>query len=337
MAKQRTFDDQMEELYGEDITKVFVAGEEPLQFIPTGAISLDVSIGGGIPKGRYTVIDGPESSGKSTIAVSICKNCIETFGEKALYIDQENQMVYDYIVQLLGDADVGKFVLAKPSTSDEAFKMIEAAIETDEFGVIVLDSIAALSPIEEQEKDFEKASVAIIPRDLAKFFRRNSFKLRTKKVAVVFVNQVRDLIGSYVKAFSNPGGHALKHYASVIVSLSKGESIKVGDDTIGTLTKFTIKKNKIAPPFRTFMIPIIFGIGVDTTRDLIEYSAMLGVLRKAGPYYKLDDVSLGKGMLDTIAYLQSDKEVLDKIQKRCYNVVSKYKQELVEDEVTDET
>ncbi len=332
MTKPKSFNVQMEELYGDDITKVFITDEEPLQFISTGAISLDVSIGGGIPIGRYTTIDGVESSGKSTLAVSICKNCIERYGKKALYIDQENQMVYDYILQLLGEENRDKFVLTKPSTSDEAFKMIEAGIETEEFGVIILDTVAALSPIEEQEKDFDKASMAIIPRDLAKFFRRNSFKLRTKKVAVVFINQVRDLIGSYVKAYSNPGGHALKHYSSVIISMSKGQEIKVGEDTIGILSKFVVKKNKIAPPFRTHMIPIIFGTGVDTLRDMIDFSATLGVLRKAGPYYKFNDINLGRGMIDTMATLQEDPETLDRIIESCYTMVGKYKREITEEE-----
>lgn len=335
MAKAKTFNDQMEEIYGDDMDKVFISGEEPLQFISTGAISLDVSIGGGVPKGRYTVIDGPESSGKSTIGISIAKNCIKQFGEKALYIDQENQMVYDYIMDLLGDVDKDKFVLAKPDNSNNAFKMIEAGIETEEFGVIILDSIAALSPIKEQKDEFEDANVALISRDLAKFFRRNSFRLRTKKVAVVFINQVRDLIGSYVKAYTTPGGHALKHYASVIISLSKGQEIKVGDDSIGILSKFVIKKNKIAPPFRTHLIPVIFGVGVDTLRDTIEFASTLGVLRKAGPYYKFDEMNLGRGMIDTMEFLSGNKEVLDKIIERCYNIISKYKQEQPVDEMED--
>ncbi len=331
MAKVKTFDDQMEELYGENLDKVFITKEEPLEFISTGAISLDVCIGGGIPKGRYTVIDGPESSGKSTLAISVAKNCIIK-GEKVLYIDQENQMVYDYIMTLLGDIDTAKFILAKPSTSDEAFKMIEAGLNTGEFGLIVLDTIAALSPIEEQNKDFDQSSMAIISRDLSKFFRRNSFKLRTKKVAILFINQIRDLIGSYVKAYVSPGGHALKHYSSVIISMSKGQEIKAGEESLGILSKFVVKKNKIAPPFRTHLLPIIFGVGVDTNRDAIEFASTLGVLRKAGPYYKLGDQTLGRGMIDTMSYLEQNPETLDKIISMCYTIVGSNKKEIVEED-----
>lgn len=331
MAKVKTFNDQMEEQYGDDVDKVIIKKEEDINLIPTGSFSLDASLGGGIPKRRFSVVYGPEGSGKSTLAVSVAKNAILR-GDRVLYIDVENQMHFSYIETLLGMPIGDQFILAKPMDSDDAFVMLEKAIESKEFGLIILDSIAALSPPEEQKKEFDEGNMAITPRDLAKFFRRNSFKVRDNDVAVLFINQVRDLVGSYVHAFTMPGGHALLHYSSVIVLLSKGKEMKIGEETIGILTKFVVKKNKLAPPFRTFMFPIIFGIGVDTLRDMIDYSETLGVIRKGGPYYKFGDITLGRGMIETMNYLEANPEALDNLKKACYNVVGKYKQEEIEEE-----
>jgi recombination protein RecA len=337
MAKVKTFLDRMQDMYGDDYDKIFVSEEEKIDSISTGSLSLDASIGvGGVPRGRFTLIDGAESSGKTSIAMSICKQALLK-GLNVTYIDVENQAPLDYMEDLAGEkvTKEGRLKLAKPRNSDEAFNIIEAGILSGE-GLIILDSIAALSPTEEQDKKFEDANMAIIPRDLAKFFRRNAYRVRENKTAVVFINQVRDNIGSYVKSFSNPGGHALKHYASVIISLSKAQEIKAGESVIGIMTKFTIKKNKVAPPFRSFMIPIIFGVGVDTLRDTVSYAEFLGVIRRGGPYYKLDDQVLGKGMVETMETLENDKLLLDKLKERVYNIHVKYDKEIIEEGDVDE-
>lgn len=326
MAKAKTFTDKMQDLYGDDYNKVFITGEDKVEPIPTGALSLDTSIGiGGIPKGRFTTIYGPEGSGKSTIALSICREAMRK-GERVLYIDVENQMFMDYIEQLLGESfsDGGLFTISKPETSDDAFNILEAAINSGDFSLVVLDSIAALATPEEMEKKFDESTMAIIPRDLSKFFRRNAYKVREKNIAILFINQVRDSIGSYVKTYTMPGGHALLHYSSLLIPISKAQEIKAGESTIGIMTKFTIKKNKMAPPFRSYLIPIIFGKGIDSMRDLISYAEFLGVLQKAGPYYRFGETMLGKGVVATMDFLESNQEVLDKIKEMCYNIVGKY-------------
>jgi recombination protein RecA len=331
LAKVKTFHDLMQDKFGDAYDKVFIEQdneEEKIDVISTGSLSLNASIGiGGIPRRRFTVIDGVESSGKTTLAFSIVREFIKT-GGKALYVDVENQMSYPYIESLIGVENIEEgLTLAKPETSDDAFNICEAAINSKEFGLIILDSVAALSPPEEKKKEFEDANMAIIPRDLAKFFRRNSYNIRLNNIAFVFINQVRDLIGSYVKAYSTPGGHALKHYASVIISLSKGQEIKAGEESIGINTKFVVKKNKLAPPFRSFTIPIIFGKGIDTLRDTVSFAEQLGVIQRGGAWYRFGEQTLGKGMLDTIQYLTENKFMLDKINEACYNIVGKYKTE----------
>lgn len=344
MARVKSFSDQMLDKFGDEYAKVFIEQgneDEVITAISTGSAALDVSIGiGGIPKRRYTIIDGPEGSAKTTLAFSIAKQAIKN-GDRVLYVDVENQMSFEYIIELLGDNYIGnQLILTKPENSDDVFNICESAIASKEFGLIVLDSVAALSAPEEQERKFEQGNMMVIPRDLAKFLRRMSYQVRTNNVAFLFINQVRDAVGSYVKAYSTPGGHALKHYASVIISLTKGEHIEVvkssGKDpkkeAIGIMTKFTIKKNKLAPPFRSFTIPIIFGVGVDTLRDAVTFAEELGVIQKAGAWYRLDGNNIGQGLLKTMEYFNGNKEVLDKVIERCYNTVSKYKAEQTDDE-----
>lgn len=323
----------MEKQFSEDFDKIFVESNnefEEVTPISTGSMSLDSSIGlGGVPRRRYTVIAGPDGAGKTTLAFSIAKSAL-AMGLKVLYVDMENQMDYDYIPELIGEDHIGKdFILAKPGTSDDAFEIIEAAIASDEFGLIVLDSIGALAPKKEKEKEFDAATIALTPRDMSKFLRRNSFNIRVNNIAMVFINQVRaDLNSTYIKQYSNPGGYAIKHYASLIINMNAPAKIKMGDEIIGISAKFVIKKNKLAAPFRSGEIPIMFGTGVDYLRDFVQFTSLLGIIKRRGSFYVFEEEKLGQGIVQTMEYLNSHKEVLDKIKSLCYNVSTKYKREI---------
>ncbi len=287
---------------------------EKLDFIPTGSPSLDFSIGiGGIPVGRFSEIDGPESVGKSTLALSIANNCIKQ-GNKVLYVDVENTMDYNYIRSLI-DADftIDNILLVRPDTAEQAFEISEKGILSNEFKLIIFDSIGGLAPQKEKEDEFTDANVALVSRLLSKFLRRTSFAVRANNVAFLFLNQVRDNIGSYTHGYTLPGGHALKHFCSLMISMTKGEQIKFGDEIVGTISKFSIKKNKVAPPFRSFFIPIMFGKGVDTYRDLVEFGITMGILQKGGAYIKYQDETIGKGMVNTIENLSNDENLTNKI------------------------
>jgi recombination protein RecA len=333
MTKAKDFTTLMEERFGENLDSVFIEygnKDEVITAISTGSLSLDASIGvGGIPRRRYTVLDGLEGLGKSTVAVSIAKNCIGG-GGKVIYIDVENQMTFDYLDLLLGAGHIGKdFILAKPDTSDDAFIIAEMAIKSKEFDLIVLDSVGALAPTEEKEKKFEGDSMAIIPRDIGKFLRRNTYNLRVNNIAFLFINQLRDAVGSYVKAYTSPGGHALKYFASVMITLNKSSApelqIKVGEDKIGSFVPFIIKKNKVGMPFRAGSIPIIPGIGIDGLRDTIEFCKMLGVIQMGGPYYKFEGENIGKGFENTLENLKNAPELLERIKTKVYSIISKVK------------
>jgi recombination protein RecA len=301
--------------------------------ISTGSLSLDSSIGiGGIPRGRITEIFGAEGSGKTSLALSIARSAIKQ-GLKVLYVDAENMINYETVADLLGeDLNKENLVILQPETAEENLTSCEIGIKSGEFGLIVLDSVGALSPEVEKKKELTDLTVGIVPKLLTLWLRRNAVLIGRSNVAFLIINQVRDQIGSYVHAFSTPGGHALKHFASVRISLSKGEEIKQGTESVGINVKFTVKKNKLAPPFRSFLIPLYFGKGIDSIRDTILFSEMLGVLKKKGSYYVFEKETIGQGVSKTAEMLSNNPDLLDKIRQICYNWVASENLPTVEEE-----
>lgn len=297
---------------------------DSIEVMTTGSLSLDACIGvGGIPKGRFTEIYGPEGSGKTTMALSTAQLAIER-GEKVLYLDVENMLSYSSIKQMLGkEIDKESLILLQPETAEQAFMIAEKGITSGEFSLVVLDTVAALEPQAEKDNEFDEFTMAVISRLLAKFFRRNAADVKNQNIAFLLLNQVRDKVGSYTGGYESPGGHALKHYTSVRVALTKGQDIKVGNDKVGINTKFVIKKNKLAPPFRSYEIPIMFGVGVDYFMDAVSFCETIGVLKKSGSFYKFDDETIGQGRIAAAEFLKTNVEVLDKIRERVYNVLGK--------------
>lgn len=307
--------------------------------IPTGSISLDFATGiGGIPVGRFTEIYGAESSGKTTLCLNIARNVYNS-GNKVLFIDIEHGIDYGYINAIVGEVDPDRFILVAPDLSDEAFDIAEKAIASGEFRLIVLDSLGNLVSKAERENPFEKDTMGRISRDLTKFLRRNSHGIRTSNTAFIFINQVRDKIGAYVPTQESPGGHALRHICSLRISLSSTGSSKarltVGDNDIGIVVTFSIKKNKLAKPFMTASFPIIWGVGVYGEKDLVDFSENMGIIKRAGAYYKYtlndSEITLGQGLQATIDFLKNNQEVLDSIKKECYDIMYKTRKLTAED------
>jgi len=294
--------------------------------ISTGSLALDVSLGiGGIPRGMYTEIMGPESSGKTTVALSIVKEAIKS-GLSVMYLDAERSVDYRYVKAIIGEFDESKLTILSPKTAEDFFRVAEDGIASDLFQLIILDSLAGVSPEKEINDDLDKANVALLSRLLTKWLRRNSFDVKSKNIAFVFLNQVRDRIGTYVGGYESPGGHALKHFLAVKINFTKGGKLEViGSDkkkeVVGIITKFTVSKNKLAAPFRSSTFPIIFGEGVDYYRNVIEFASSLGVVKRAGSYYRFEGETLGQGMSNAMETLKEDDETLDKIVKMCYNVI----------------
>lgn len=293
--------------------------EEVVESYSTGCLSLDLCIGvGGIPTRRFTEIFGEESTGKSTLALSVANTVIKG-GGKVLYVDTENQMVLPYVKSIVENYNKDTFKLIRPQTAEDAFKILERGI-SENYNLIILDSVAALSPLQEIKKEFDEDSMTLTSRMLNKFFRRQVFNVRDKNIAVIFLNQVRDKIGVYFKSFETPGGHALKHYTSVRIFLSRGKKIKQGDLHIGNYITASVVKNKVSVPFRSTSLPLIFGKGFDFILDLIDVSELLGVITKSGSFYKYNGETIGQGMLAVKQYLENNPEVLDKIIEECYNL-----------------
>lgn len=332
MAKAKSVTDELDvEVSNSDllnsIIKKFgdalVPEEEKVEAISTGSLALDVSIGiGGFPKGRFTEVYGPEGSAKTTLALCTSKGVLEN-GGKVLYIDAETMLSYETIEGMLGvKFDPNNFILIHPETGEQAFQIAEEVINTKAVDLIVVDTVAALEPKSEKDKKLEEFTVGEISRLLPKFFRRNGQALKKSNIAFLFLNQVRDKVGSYTQGYSSPGGHALKHHTSVIIALTKSGDIKVGGESIGVKSKFVVKKNKLAPPFRSFTVPITFGKGIDYYMDLVEFCEMLGVIQKSGSFYKYDGETIGQGKFAAGEFLEKNPKVKDDIIEKTYEVLS---------------
>jgi recombination protein RecA len=307
---------------------------QSIKAISTGALSLDICTGvGGIPIGRFTELFGVESSGKTTLALGVCKNAI-LVGGKVLYIDSENTLDYSYINSVVGDYDQSKLVMWQPNTMEQSLQLCEAGIQSNEFNLIVLDSIGSMAPKKVHDDELTDANVALLSRIMTTFVQRNASVLKRSNTAFLGINQVRDKIGAYMATFTTPGGHAWKHNLSMRIQLSKADDITSNSEVIGINSKFVIKKNKMAAPFKSYTVPIMFGKGIDSMRDTVQFAEMLGVLEKRGPYYFFGGESIAKGLVNTGIYLSEHKDTLDKIRLMCYNVVNKVeeKKEIIENE-----
>lgn len=316
------FIDGIIEQFGDIVLK---KDTDRIDVISTGSLSLDVSIGvGGIPRGKITEIYGSEGGGKTTLCLSVVKEALK-MELKVLYVDAEHMLDYTLLKDMIGEEfDKNKFVILNPDTAEDAFIMMESGINSKEFAVVILDSIGALAPFKEKDDEFADANVGLVARMLTKFLRRNVDSIDKNNVALILLNQVRDKIGAYMPSFTTPGGHALKHFASLRISLGKAQDLKVGNEIVGITTKFVIKKNKLSAPFRSYTIPIIFGKGIDIYSDAVDFCSMIGVIKKKGSYYRFDDITLGQGKIAAGAYLEKNPETLDKIKEGVYNVLNKY-------------
>lgn len=319
--REKTIDffELMEEEYKDFL--VDYEDTDEVDVISTGSIALDISLGiGGMPKARFSTIWGPESSGKTTVSLSIARQVFLS-GGRTLYIDIENCLDYNYARALVGEISPENLTIVQPETAEQAFEIAEAGIVSGYFDLIIFDSVGALAPQKVKDGDFGDAHVALVARMTGQFIARNAARLRKNNVAFVFINQVRAKISRFVAGYERPGGYALKHETSIEVFLRKAEDITIDSEIVGILTQFTVKKNKLAPPFRTNYVPIIFGKGIDQGRDALDFGVLLGVVNKAGSFYKFDGETIGQGIVKASKALEENPELLDKIKKMCYNTV----------------
>ncbi len=297
-----------------------------LEVISTGSLSMDVSTGiGGIPKGRITEVYGPDGAGKTTLGLSISREAIRS-GQKVLYVDIESTLTFPYvnIPDVFDEKHKEQFVVIHPETGDSALSIIEKAIRLKEFDLIILDSVAALVIEKELEDELGDRHIGLLPTLLSSFLRRNILVARKNKVALVFLNQVRAKIGSYIQTVDSPGGYALKHFTSLRILVTGGKMIKSnGEDgeIIGNMVNFSIRKNKLASPYRSFVIPLYYTRGFDYYEDAVKFATELGVIKKRGAYRVFEDTTLGLGIIKSALFLKENKNTLDKIIEMCYNTM----------------
>ena len=283
--------------------------------IPTGSIALDMALGiGGVPRGRIVEIFGPESSGKTTVALHIVAEAQKRGGEVA-YIDAEHALDPVY-AEALG-VDVDSLLVSQPDTAEQGLEIAETLIRSGALDVLVIDSVAALVPKAEIEGDMGDSHVGLQARLMSQAMRKLSGALSKTNCVGIFINQLREKVGI---VFGNPevtpGGRALKFFSSVRLEVRRGEAIKSGSDNVGSVTKCKVVKNKVAPPFKTAVFDIMFGEGISHEGELIDLGTELGVLKKSGAWYSYEADRIGQGKENTKKYLKDHPEVASEIEKK---------------------
>jgi len=291
-----------------------------VEAIPTGAISLDIALGiGGIPRGRVTEIFGPEMSGKSTLSLHIIAES-QRRGGTAAYIDAEHALDTSYAANL--GVKIGELLISQPDTGEQALEIAEALVRSGAVDVVVVDSVAALVPRAELEGEMGDAFVGLQARLMSQALRKLSAAIHRSRTAVIFINQLREKVGVF---FGNPevtpGGRALKFYSSVRIDLRRIETIKKGDEAIGSRVKAKVVKNKVAPPFKNAEFDIMFSRGVSSEGCLIDLGIGAGLVQKSGAFFTFGDTRLGQGRENAKAYLKEHQDIAAEIERRIRSLI----------------
>jgi recombination protein RecA len=281
--------------------------------IPTGSLSLDLALGiGGVPRGRITEIYGPEASGKTTICQHIIAEA-QRMGGIAAFIDVEHVLDPAYAARC--GVNVGELYISQPDTGEQALEIAEALIRSGAVDVVVIDSVAALVPRAEIEGEMGDSHVGLQARLMSQALRKLVGAIKSSNTALVFTNQLRQKIGVM---FGNPettsGGLALKFYASVRIDVRRIASIKQGGETVGNRTRVTIKKNKVAPPFRQAEFDIMYNRGISKAGDLLDLGTLMGIIEKRGSFYSFQDLRLGQGRENAKDFLEATPAVAQEIE-----------------------
>ena len=312
---------QVEKAFGKgSIMRLGAGDREAIEVIPTGSLGLDLALGvGGLPKGRITEIYGPESGGKTTLALHCVAEAQKT-GGICLYIDAEHALDTEY-ARALG-VDVDKLYISQPSHGEEALEIADAIVRSGAVDMVVVDSVAALVPKAEFEGEIGDSFVGIQARMMSQALRKLGGSLSKSNTAAIFINQLREKIGvMYGNPEVTPGGRALKFWASVRLEVRRGDALKVGADQIGCRTKVKVVKNKVAPPFKTAEFDMIFGRGISKAGDVLDIGALKGLVSRAGTYYNYGDIRLGQGRDNARQYLEEHADTFSELDKKIRDLV----------------
>lgn len=306
--------DKIEKSFGKgSIMKMGDNHVQEVEVIPTGSIALNAALGvGGYPKGRIIEIYGPESSGKTTLAIHAIAEA-QKAGGIAAFIDAEHAFDRFYTAKL--GVDIDNLWISQPDNGEQALEIAEQLIRSSAIDIIVIDSVAALTPKAEIEGDMGDNRVGLQARLMSQALRKLTSAISKTNTTCIFINQLREKIGVM---FGNPetttGGNALKFYASVRLDIRKGQPIKDGEEVIGNQTRVKVVKNKVAPPFRKAEFDIMFGEGISRSGEIIDLGAELGIIKKSGSWYSYNDTKLGQGRDAAKQCIQDNPELAEELE-----------------------
>ena len=287
----------------------------PIEVIPTGSISLDVALGiGGLPRGRVVEIYGPESSGKTTVALHAVANA-QKAGGIAAFIDAEHALDPEYAKQLGVDTD--SLLVSQPDTGEQALEIADMLIRSGALDIIVIDSVAALVPKAEIEGEMGDSHVGLQARLMSQALRKITGALNNSGTTAIFINQLREKIGvMFGSPETTTGGKALKFYASVRLDVRRIETLKDGSDAVGNRTRVKVVKNKVSPPFKQAEFDIIYGQGISREGGLIDMGVEQGLVRKSGAWYTYEGDQLGQGKENARSFMRDNPDLANELEKR---------------------
>ena len=324
--KQKALDDALKAIqksYGKGA--VMRLGERPrvdVDVIPTGSILLDQALGvGGYPRGRIIEIYGPESSGKTTLALEAIAEA-QRKGGRAAFVDAEHAIDPDYAHKL--GVNIDELILSQPDSGEQALEIVEMLAASGALDIIVVDSVAALVPQAELDGEMSDNQVGLQARLMSKGMRKIAGVLNRTGTVVIFINQLREKVGvMYGNPETTTGGRALKFYASIRIDIRRAEAIKNGTNIIGNTVKVKVVKNKVAPPFHSCIIDLIYGEGISRYGEILDLGASLNLIGKTGNWYTLGDNKIGNGREAAKAYLREYPEQTDELEKQIRSAISK--------------
>lgn len=315
----------IEKTYGKGaVMKLGKAPDYNVDVIPTGSMTLDMALGiGGVPRGRIVEIYGPESSGKTTVALHVAAQAQKLGGEVA-FIDVEHALDPVY-AKALG-VDIDNLLVSQPDSGEQALEIAEALVRSGAIDCIVLDSVAAMVTKAEIEGDMGDTHVGLLARLMSQAMRKLTSVISKSNCVAIFINQVREKIGVvYGNPETTPGGRALKFYSSVRIEVRKGEPIKNGAEIIGARTKCKVVKNKVAPPFKECEFDMMFGQGIDRVGEVCDLAVDLDIIKKSGAWFSYNGQKIGQGRENAKEYLRSNpdimKEIEEKVKENSANIV----------------
>lgn len=316
---------QIEKTFGKgSIMKLGDVSEQSVDVIPTGCLPLDLALGiGGIPRGRIIEIYGPESSGKTTVSLHIIAEA-QKLGGTAAFIDAEHALDPVYAARL--GVDIKNLYVSQPDTGEQGLEIAESLVRSGSVDIVVIDSVAALTPKAEIDGEMGDSHVGLQARLMSQALRKLAGITNKTKTCVVFINQLREKVGvMFGNPETTPGGKALKFYSSIRLDVRKGEVLKDGTDSVGARTKVKVVKNKMAPPFKVAEFDIVFGQGISKSGCLLDMAVEKDIIQKSGAWFSYNGEKIGQGKENTKAYIENNPEFYAQIETQIKEAIKEGK------------